>query len=784
MTRAAPPASDLPKLRRRIAQAPTSPGVYRWLGADGEILYVGKAKDLRQRLRSYVAPGAKMGPWKESLMRIVQDFDVTVVRTELEALVLETNLIKEHRPKYNVLMKDDKSYVYVRISRDEYPRIDVVRRIEEDGALYFGPKPAAWQVHEVLSILRRLHPFRTCKMGIATSGETDTLPLDVVCAHRDRPVPCLDYHMQQCRAPCIGAITPADYRAECIEPVIRFWKGELGPVTQLLKAKMQEAAAQKQFETAAQLRDQLQRITALAETQVVSDATGEDMDAVGIVMQSSRCQVVLLQKRGGKVTGEYATLLLGQPESVAEALEQFLAQYYADGVEVPPLILISEEIATAATLEAWLTERAGRSVEVRVPARGSKSQLLDVAMANARQKVLQQEAKWEAETRNTVSAAAELQTLLSLATPPKRIECYDISHLGGTETVGSMVVFENGKPRSDQYRSFTIHSLAEGQVDDFRSLKEVLRRRLRHLTGGTKGEIQRWAKQGVVIRKAKKADQPAIAQLRREIFDRDTQPDAYKEMVVAERDGALIAIARLTVFEKNIPLLRSLLVVPAERGSKLGLSLVRFLLSKTKAKKVYLFCEDGLKRFYSAAGFRHLVKPPEALSKIDRDFHAKYPDEPVLEPMVYLADEHKADVSLGKQPDILLIDGGLGQLSAVGEELDASGLPIALISLAKREEEVFARGSNLPLKMAPDSPAHILLRRLRDEAHRFANRHRETRASARMVASRLPAIPGIGPVSATALLKKFGSLQAAQAASDEQLLQILSAAQLKSLRSA
>lgn len=783
MPRPEPSSPVLQKLRKRIGQAPAQPGVYRWLGKDGEILYVGKAKDLRQRLRSYVVPGAKLGPWKESLVRQVQDFDLTVVRTELEALVLETTLIKQHRPKYNVLMKDGKDYVYVRITADTYPRIDVVRRIEDDGAQYFGPKPAAWQVYEVLAILRKLHRFRTCKMSIEpVAGAPETIPLQVECTRRDRPVPCLDFHMEQCSAPCIGALTPAQYKEQCIDPVARFWKGELEPVTQLLKQRMQEAAIAKQFEAAAQYRDQLQRITSLSETQAVSDASGDDTDAVGLALRASRCQAVLYQKRGGKVTGEVALSLSGQPETLAEVLEQFLPLYYSDNVP-PPLILIPEEVASAATLQAWLTERAGRVVELRVPARGQKTQLLDLAMSNAKQKVMQQEAKWEAEARNTQSAAEELQAFLSLPEPPKRIECYDISHLGGTETVCSMVVFENGKPKKEHYRSFTIQSLKTGDVDDYRSLQEVLRRRLRHLTGGTKGETERWATQGVVIRKALKADQPAIAALR-QAEGSETDADFYKEGVVAVRGEAIIGLVRLGPLGKGLTILRSLYVVPAERGSRLGLALMRFVLSKTKEKKVYLHCEESLMSVYPEAGFRHLVKAPDALVEVERAYRETHPDEPPLCAMVWQADESKADASLQKKPDILLIDGGLGQLHAVEAELALAKLDIALISLAKREEEVFARGSSTPLPMASDSPAHILLRRLRDEAHRFANRHRESRATARMVASRLPDLPGIGPVTAQALLKKFGSLQGAQAASDEQLREILTAAQLKALRSA
>jgi excinuclease ABC subunit C len=296
------PNDRLTQLRRRIAKAPLEPGVYRFLDADGTVLYVGKAKELRNRLKSYVQknPDKQLGPWKLALIERIADVEMTVVGSELEALVLETNLIKQIRPKYNVLMKDDKNYVYVRVSLQEtYPRVDIVRKMEEDGAKYFGPKTSAEQVRRTLNFLRKIFPYRTCKMSIEPAGSMEmengklrmdndgggfskndsaipnspfsifhssrsstavSIPIEVVCTNRDRPTPCLDFHIGQCTAPCIGNITPEQYRADCIEGVLQFFKGDHGAVERLLKDRMAQAAAAKEFEQAAKLRDQLKTL--------------------------------------------------------------------------------------------------------------------------------------------------------------------------------------------------------------------------------------------------------------------------------------------------------------------------------------------------------------------------------------------------------------------------------------------------------------------------------------------------------------------------------------------
>ncbi len=775
----------LDPIRSRIAKAPTGPGVYRWLSEDGDILYVGKAKNLRARLRSYVAPASwpTLGPWKQALMRQARDFAMTVTESELAALLLETNLIKEHRPKYNILMKDDKNFIYVRVTtRDPYPRIDTVRKMENDGATYFGPKTSAGEVRQMLADLRRVFPFRTCRMDIEPqSGGATSLPLDVVCRNKDRATPCLDHHIGQCPAPCIGAITTEEYRQDIIEPVLRLLKGDNAPALAVLQEKMRKAAADRKFELAAQMRDQCQRIERMEGKTIVSDVSREDADIIGVAVLAGRAHVVVLRRRDGRIVEENAFGLQGHAEDATEALTHFLPQYYSVTDDIPPLVVLGAPPEDGAILRAWMCERAGRVVELRVPERGDKSKLLELANRNAEEKARQLEAKWESEARNAEQALAQLQETLLLPAAPKRIEGYDISHLGGTETVGSMVVMIAGKAASDQYRTFAVHTLRRGDIDDFASLAEVVGRRLRHLTGGLKGDEVRWKERGIVCGKARKADEAAItAFIRSHPEDLSDDNIRAKDFLLARTaDGSLAACCRLFALPDNGPtLLRSVLVAPEWRGNKLGHFVSRKILAGVKKGKVYVTIDPALEQYYATIGFRHVLKNPPALDAWLASFDAKK-DTLV---MVYDATQHKADRSLQTPPDLLVIDGGKGQLSAVEKVLRQSGLTIPVIGLAKREEEIFVPGQSAPVQLAKDAPGQFLLQRLRDEAHRFANKLREQRGFKAATASALDAVAGIGPETRKALLRHFGSVESIRSASDADLRAILSEAQLQALR--
>ncbi|OIO55733.1 hypothetical protein AUJ46_00345 [Candidatus Peregrinibacteria bacterium CG1_02_54_53] len=801
--------SKAAELKKRVAKLPVKPGVYRWLDARGTVLYVGKALNLRKRVTSYLGKDAQLGPWKQSLMERATDVSVTVANSELEALILETNLIKQKKPKYNVLMKDDKNYVYVRISaQDPYPRIDLVRTPSEDKAKYFGPYVSALEIRETLTLLRRVFPYRTCKMCIDVSEEgnrksgrgLDTIrapsnasrspdsdfriPLPVTVTHRDRPTPCLDYHIKQCCAPCIGATSPEEYRHMAIEGVMDFLKGKTDDALALLTERMKTAARDQKFEQAAKLRDALQTIERLSEKQIVSDTTGEDADIFGIAVEGSRVHVVLLKERSGKIIDESSFTLLGHAESDTEALTQFLPQYYADAPDVPPLLLLPTDVSDSKLLAQWLTKRRGSKVTLRVPERGKGGKLLALAEENAREKVQHFETKWEAAARNVEDALKELKATLNLLMIPKRIEGYDISHLSGTETVGSMSVFVNGKPKNDQYRSFTLRTVREGEIDDYRALKEVLERRLRHLTTDLRQEQKGWKAKNVTFGKARKDEHKHIMSLHKKHYQEINDEDIdFTKYLVARHNKTIVGFCRIVEHKGGHKELKSLWIHDDFRGQKLGQFLTRKILSmQKKAKKIFIAAKVSLVEYYSTIGFRPANDPPQIIVK-KHERAARKKGVPTGIVMVYIFAEHKKDdVSLTTRPDLLLIDGGKGQLNAACAVLKELELNIPAIGLAKREEEVFVPGHPHPLIFEKDSPARFLLMRLRDEAHRFANAHRETRAKKRAVFSVLDSIPGIGPQTRVKLLKKFGSLEAIKTANDEELLKILSKSQMQTFR--
>jgi len=782
---------DFTILKKRIAKAPTGPGVYRWLDKEGNVLYVGKAKNLRNRLKSYVLKGAwkSLGLWKQSLLMQIADVDLTVTNSEIEALVLETNLIKQFRPKYNIVMKDDKNYVYIKVHmEEEFPRIEVVRQVEQDGAKYFGPRPSADSAHHTLSFLRTVYPFRTCKMEIDVAPEaTGSIPLDVVCKYKDRPTPCLDHHIGQCSAPCIGLKTPEQYREESIDGVIEFLKGNEKPMIDMLKKKMEQAAAEKKFELAASMRDHLRSLLLRQDKQIVSDPNLEDADIIGVALLSGRSNVVVMRQRGGKVIDELSFSLAGSADSLQEVLDQFLPQFYSESRDIPGVILVGDSFEGLDTMEEWLAAQRGRKVKLQVPERGKKSHLLQLAEKNAHEKALQQEARWEAESRNIESALNTLAEKLHLPGPPARIEGYDISHTGGTETVGSMVVFKDGKPANDHYRSFTLRTIKSGMIDDYRSLREVLIRRLRYVAEDLKKEEGRWkAEEGITFGKLKKGEIPQLEQLLPSHWTalqdmEQTQKDAF-DYLVARRGEEIVAIA--PVREHSPSALEFFPPVSSDDPmmQRLHAFLLRKMLRGFKKGKIYLCVDMQLEQAYAELGFRYIQSAPAFLQDRMKDCVDPEFSQAGNILMMYDIAQNKADPSFTATPDLLVIDGGKGQLSTVVEVLKDMNLDIPVIGLAKREEEVFLPEESDPTFFEKDSPAKFLLMRLRDEAHRFANRHRQKRKAKAEISSSMDAIPGIGPRAKNQLLRQFGTIDGVKNASDGALRLILRDDQIETLR--
>ncbi len=565
-------------LQEKLKTLPDAPGVYLMHDERGKIIYVGKARVLKNRVRQYFQSGKNHGAKVKAMVAKVADFETIVTGGEVEALILECNLIKKYRPRYNISLKDDKSYPYLRVTAEDFPRIILTRRVIHDGSKYFGPYTSGQAVKETLQLLRKIFPLRTCK----TFSKR----------------PCLEFHIKRCLAPCAKKISREEY-LPFVEAAEKFLEGRTAQIERELSAQMTAAAEALNFEQAARLRDILSAIKKVTEKQkIVSDAG--DADAIGLARLENETCVQIFFIRDGKVTGRENFLLSGAAdESDAQAVTEFIKQYYSRAKISAAEILLPTTLPEddLKILSEWL------GVKLIEPKRSVKRSLVEMATQNAEKFLAEESARRLLKNSQTVGAVEELKNFLNLPRLPRRMECFDISHMQGAETVASMVVFEDGAPDKKSYRRFKIHS-AEGKPDDFLSMREVTSRRY----GAT----------------------------------------------------------------ENLP-------------------------------------------------------------------------------------------------DLIVIDGGLGQLNSALEIIRGAGHQVPVVGLAKQFELIFVEGSSVPIELPRDSQALKLMQRIRDEAHRFAiTYHRKLRRK-RNLKSELDNVAGIGAKRRTELFKKFGTLTKIKSATVEEL---------------
>ncbi|MDX2066768.1 MAG: excinuclease ABC subunit UvrC [Fimbriimonadaceae bacterium] len=586
----------------RLEHLPAEPGCYIYKDESGSVLYVGKAISLRNRVRSYFQPSAKHGPRIARLVAKVRDIEWIVVTSEVEALVLECNLIKQYRPPYNVRLRDDKSYPYIVMTKEEFPRVMFTRRVRKDGGKYFGPYTSAFAVRDTLQLLHKVFPLIPC--GKSWTGAAVQKP-------------CLYYHLGRCLAPCAGLSDRAQY-GETLSRVERFLQGKEESIVEDLRTEMDRAAEDLDFERAAGIRDQILAIEKVHERQRVLTDDKVDQDVIAVVKDERGAAIQMLYIRGGKLIGQRQYVLDGAAEALAaEAVQEFVKQYYADAPDVPREILLPVEIEERNIVQQWLRQRKGSAVTVEVPQTGEKARLMDMAAANAEQALNQFATELAQKSAWVEDAMAQLQEALQLPTLPSRVEGYDISNIQGTAPVGSMVVTENGEPAKAEYRRFKVKWSPEAP-NDFAMMHEVIYRRLKNLKEG--------------------------------------------------------------------------------------------------------------------------------------------------------------DEKFAKIPDLILVDGGKGQLSAALKARHDLGISVPMVGLAKRHELLYlpnpdptAEERFIEVELPLNSPGLLLLRRLRDEAHRFAlSFHRKLRDK-RMGASALEDVPGVGPRRRRLLLRNFGSIDAIRRATVEQI---------------
>lgn len=557
----------------RVNNLTTQPGVYLWKDAKGHIIYVGKAVNLRNRVKSYVRNDANRAVKVAAMISHAVDLETIVVANEMEALILENTLIKKHHPRYNIMLRDDKTYPYIKVTlQDDYPRVCMTRRVLRDGARYFGPFADAGAVHRVLKLMQRAFHIRTCRNLKA-----------------DRP--CLQYHMGHCDAPCVHYITKADYQ-ELVRQAVDLLEGRNTPLIRDLQQKMEAASDELEFEKAAVYRDQIEAIRVIQSQQNIV-TQGGDMDVLGLASDAGQSCVQIYTIRSGRLMGrETFSLDHSDDESAADMTEAVIDQYYTAQSFIPRDIVVAA-VAEQEDCERRLSQLKGQQVNLIIPQRGSKKKLLAMAEENARVLLEQRRLQWQHDTDKTSGAVQALARVLDLPSLPERMECFDISHTQGIETVASMVVFENGQPARSEYRRFKLKTV-QGKPDDFKSMAEIMERR-------------------------------------------------YNEK-----------------------------------------------------------------------------------------------DWPV--------------------PDLIVIDGGKGQLHAALPIIRQAGCEAPVISLAKRIEEVFVEGRSDSIILSHHTPELQLLQAIRDEAHRFAiTYHRHLRGK-RSLVSILDHIEGIGPARRKALWQHFKTL--------------------------
>ncbi len=581
------------KLALKISMLPEDPGVYVMLDADGNVIYVGKAKVLKNRVKQYFYSNKK--PEKVAAMvSNIADFYYIITTSEIDALSLENNLIKKYKPHYNILLKDDKTYPYIKVNlKDKFPAFSVTRKIRRDGAKYFGPFMGGVNAKDTLEIINTAFTVRTCDVKIDP----------------DKPrKECLEYHIGRCLAPCAGLVDEKTY-AERVRGAVDFLSGADEDVEKLLTEKMTKFAGLEEFELALSYRDKLKMLEKIKLKRITALNKFVDMDIIGVADNGLYAAVNALFVRGGRMQGGKSFSLEDASDGDGERIRGFITGYYTKGAEIPDEILVCSEIEDAAAVEEYLKTTYGKSVRISVPQKGVKKQLVDMAKKNAEDYLEKEIDKIKHKDDMTVEACRRLKEILSLKRYPRRMECYDISHISGVDKVGSMVVFVDGEPDKDSYRRFRIKTV-EGN-NDFACLKEVLKRRL---------------------------------------------------------------------------------------------------------------------------------------DKLKSDEKDKFP-----------------------RPDLIIIDGGKGQLSSVKAVFDEEGCDIDLISLAKREEEIFTIFSNEPIVLSHRDYCLKTLQRIRDEAHRFAiTYHRQTHVR-RNLASELKEIDGIGDKKRKALVDKFGGIENIKRASEDEL---------------
>ncbi|MEU9334831.1 excinuclease ABC subunit UvrC [Streptomyces sp. NPDC048290] len=701
--------ADPSSYRPRPGEIPDSPGVYRFRDEHRRVIYVGKAKSLRQRLANYFQDLSGLHPRTRTMVTTAASVEWTVVGTEVEALQLEYSWIKEYDPRFNVKYRDDKSYPYLAVTmNEEFPRVQVMRGQKRKGVRYFGPYGHAWAIRDTVDLLLRVFPVRTCSAGVFKNA-----------ARTGRP--CLLGYIGKCSAPCVGRVTPEDHR-ELAEEFCDFMTGRTGTYLRRLEQQMAEAAEEMEYERAARLRDDIEALKKAMEKNAVVLADATDADLIAVAEDELEAAVQIFHVRGGRVRGQRGWVTDKVEEITTGALvEHALQQLYGEekGDSVPKEVLVPALPDPVEPVQEWLAERRGSQVSLRVPQRGDKKALMETVERNAQQALVLHKTKRASDLTTRSRALEEIAEALDLDSAPLRIECYDISHLQGDDVVASMVVFEDGLQRKSEYRRFQIKGF-EGQ-DDVRSMHEVITRRFRRYLA-EKERTGEWPAEAQTDGTAQPADGTPVA-ADGAVAPADGTP-AAAHGTAAPADGTLVAVGATPASVDGTP-------VPAHDATGTG--------GATGG--------GGAEGIMDGRGNALPDTGPKDDDGRPRKF--AYP------------------------PQLVVVDGGRPQVLAARRALDELGIDdIAVCGLAKRLEEVWLPDDEDPVVLPRTSEGLYLLQRVRDEAHRFAITYQRTKRAKRFRSSPLDEVPGLGETRKQALIKHFGSVKKLRSATIDQICEV------------
>ncbi|MET7410410.1 excinuclease ABC subunit UvrC [Streptomyces parvulus] len=703
--------ADPSSYRPRPGEIPDSPGVYRFRDEHRRVIYVGKAKSLRQRLANYFQDLANLHPRTRTMVTTAASVEWTVVSTEVEAFQLEYSWIKEYDPRFNVKYRDDKSYPYLAVTmNEEFPRVQVMRGHKKKGVRYFGPYGHAWAIRDTVDLLLRVFPVRTCSAGVFKNA-----------ARTGRP--CLLGYIGKCSAPCVERISAEDHR-ELAEEFCDFMAGRTGTYLRRLERKMGEAAEDMEYERAARLRDDIGALRKAMEKSAVVLADATDADLIAVAEDELEAAVQIFHVRGGRVRGQRGWVTDKVEEITTGALvEHALQQLYGEetGDAVPKEVLVPALPDPVEPVQEWLTDRRGSGVSLRIPQRGDKKALMETVQRNAQQALVLHKTKRASDLTTRSRALEEIADALDLDSAPLRIECYDISHLQGDDVVASMVVFEDGLARKSEYRRFQIKGF-RGQ-DDVRSMHEVITRRFRRYLA-EKERTGEWADGEDSGEGTPRADgRPG------------TDPGATPGSLAAPRaetDSGHQPVPGHTATSGHD-------AAPSQEAA---------------------FGHEAASGQEAAPG-RQTVPGHEAADDL------ALTDGPALK------DEDGRPKRFAYPPQLVVVDGGQPQVAAAQRALDELGIDdIAVCGLAKRLEEVWLPGEDDPVVLPRTSEGLYLLQRVRDEAHRFAITYQRTKRAKRFRSSPLDDVPGLGETRKQALIKHFGSVKKLRSATIDQICEV------------